>query len=394
MRQTGGILAARDRVAVRDATVVSRLREAGAVIMATTNVPEGGMWMETYNLIHGRTNNPWNVAHTSGGSSGGEAALVAAGASPFGLGSDIGGSVRIPAAFCGVASHKPSTRMVPNTGHWGPENHGTGPFLTSGPICRSTSDLLMLLEIIAGPDGHDVHTQAWAIGDTDEVNLSDCTLFTIDDFGGLPYSVESMRARDRVVDCLQRRGAKTKAFEMAGLDNATAVWAKAMDEAADGGGEDSFSAVLGLGEPISLAAELARALIGRPRFTLEALAFVGLEKLTTLLPESLARKIPRAADLSAEVNEILGGRGLIVHPSYTRAAPKHRAALLTPFHAMTTAIWNVLGTPATQVPTGFASTGLPLGVQLISSIGNDHVSIAAAMAVEEDLGRLGNAPVR
>jgi fatty acid amide hydrolase 2 len=98
----------RNAVSPADAAVVARLRSAGAIVLGVTNVPEWGMWYETYNHVYGRTNNPHAPAHTAGGSSGGEAAVVGAGGSPFGVGADVGGSIRIPAAFCGVYGHKPT----------------------------------------------------------------------------------------------------------------------------------------------------------------------------------------------------------------------------------------------------------------------------------------------
>ncbi|MCB9561659.1 MAG: amidase [Kofleriaceae bacterium] len=144
------------RAAVRaddDAAVVTRLRAAGAIIVAKTNVPEGGMWMETSNPLHGRTRNPWDPARTPGGSSGGEAALVAAGASPLGLGSDIAGSIRIPAGMCGVIGHKPTELLVPNTGHWGASTGEAERMLCTGPLTRCVRDAELVLELIAGPDG-------------------------------------------------------------------------------------------------------------------------------------------------------------------------------------------------------------------------------------------------
>ena len=136
MPNSGGLVARRHVRAPRDAEAVRRLRAAGAIVMGVTNVPEGGMWMETYNHLYGRTNNPWDVRRTAGGSSGGEAALVGSGASPFGLASDLGGSIRIPAAFCGVVGHKPTGRLVPNTGSWPPMYGELSAFFCTGPVCR------------------------------------------------------------------------------------------------------------------------------------------------------------------------------------------------------------------------------------------------------------------
>jgi len=150
---TAGLHNRADVVADHDATVVTRLRAAGAIVIGKTNVPEGGMWMETANPVHGRTHNPWDLRRTPGGSSGGEAALVAAAASPFGIGSDIAGSIRIPAGMCGVVGHKPSELLVPNTGHWGPGAAAAERMLCTGPIARCVGDAEQVLEIIAGPDG-------------------------------------------------------------------------------------------------------------------------------------------------------------------------------------------------------------------------------------------------
>ena len=101
-----------------DATVVARMRSAGAILLGVTNVPEFACWFESDNLVYGRTNNPYDVSRTPGGSSGGEAAIIAAGGSPLGLGSDGGGSIRLPVHFCGIAGIKPTTGRVPNTGHY------------------------------------------------------------------------------------------------------------------------------------------------------------------------------------------------------------------------------------------------------------------------------------
>lgn len=394
MRQTGGLLAARDHVADGDCTVVDRLKKAGAVIMATSNVPEGGMWIETHNKIYGRTRNPWNTAHTSGGSSGGEAALVAAGASPLGIGSDIGGSVRIPAGFCGVAAHKATGRMVPNTGHWGPVDHGTGPFLVTGPIARAVADLSLALPVIAGPDGVDRFTESWALGDPAAVDVSDLTVFTIDHFGGFELSPEVVAARDRAVEALVARGAGHRTLELEGLRRAVGVWALAMEEAAEASDDGKhFAEILGGGEPIAVLAEIARLLVGRPRFTVPALGLAVIEKLLPLLPRRLVDGVPPLGQVSAEIAAALGGRGVIVHPTYTRPPPRHFRALLTPFHPVMTALFNVLETPATQVPVGFSTTGLPLGVQVIGDRGDDHVCLAAAAAIEDALGRLMPAPV-
>src|SRR5438128_9237186 len=139
-------------VASQDAPLVSRLRDAGAIILGTTNTPELLMAWETDNLLYGRTNNPWATDRTPGGSSGGEAAAIAAGMSAGGIGSDGGGSIRVPAHFSGICGLKPTPGRIPGTGHYPP---CAGPFSligVVGPMARTINDLKLLFEITAGYD--------------------------------------------------------------------------------------------------------------------------------------------------------------------------------------------------------------------------------------------------
>lgn len=379
----GGLLARRGVVADADATVVTRLRRAGAIVLGVSNAPEGGMWMETDNKIYGRTNNPWDLGRTPGGSSGGEAALVAAGASPFGIGSDIAGSIRIPSAFCGVCGHKPSGRMVPNTGHWGPADGETRTKLVSGPIGRRVDDLALILPIIAGPDGVDPFVHEWPMPEPPR-DLSGVVVYPVERAGRLPVR-ESMRLQvRRAAAALEARGAEIRPLESRYLDRAFMIWTAGMHDANRDG--QSFAELLGDGPPISLLGETARALVGRARVTVPALGLALLEHLGELLPERLTREMPRPAALADELEAILGDRGVILHPPYTRPAPRHRLALLTPFHFVCTGIFSVIEFPVTEVPTGFDPRGLPVGVQVAARRGNDRLTLAVAAALEQDFG--------
>ena len=140
-----------------DATLVARLRAAGAIPLARTNLPDLLFAFESDNLIYGRTNNPYDHSRTSGGSSGGEAALIAACGSPFGLGSDAAGSVRLPAHFCGIASLKPTSGRLPRTGHVPPASGWVEALWQIGPMARRVEDLCAMMPLLLGPDGRD-HT--------------------------------------------------------------------------------------------------------------------------------------------------------------------------------------------------------------------------------------------
>ncbi|MBI4611340.1 MAG: amidase [Candidatus Rokubacteria bacterium] len=152
VRTTRGSRLFTDYVPAADATAVARLKRAGGVFLAKTNLPEFAFWWETDNLVFGRTVNPWNPARTAGGSSGGEAVALATGLSPLGLGSDVGGSIRMPAHCCGVVGLKATHGRIPLTGHW-PETLLRA--MHVGPMARAVGDLALALQILAGPDGHD-----------------------------------------------------------------------------------------------------------------------------------------------------------------------------------------------------------------------------------------------
>ncbi|MBK7396981.1 MAG: amidase [Myxococcales bacterium] len=153
---TGGLVRRRNVVAPRDATVVARMKEAGFVLLGTTNVPEGLTWYECYNKVYGRTSNAYSARHTPGGSSGGEGAIIGAGGSPIGIGGDMGGSIRLPAFFNGIAGHKPSGGRMPETGAWPGARGLIARYKVLGPMARRVSDLRAVMPILARPDGKDL----------------------------------------------------------------------------------------------------------------------------------------------------------------------------------------------------------------------------------------------
>src|SRR6202453_2572479 len=175
-RCEGGTRLRAGRVAIEDAPLVARLRNAGAVILGVTNTPELLMAWETDNLLYGRTNNPWDLTRTAGGASGGEAAAIAAGLSAGGVGSDGGGSIRVPAHFCGICGLKPTPGRIPSTGHF---PKAGGPFAllgVVGPMARTVADLQILFEVMAGADDGDpcsapvgVSSQFWVLSSQKEL---------------------------------------------------------------------------------------------------------------------------------------------------------------------------------------------------------------------------------
>jgi amidase len=161
---TAGMRMLRSNIPDHDATVVARMRRAGAILIGKTNCPPGGVGEESWRSVHGGTRNPYDINRTPGGSSSGEAAIIAAGGSPIGLGSDSGGSIRLPAHYCGVAGLKPTAGLVPSTGAYALPGGLTDPRSQVGPMARYVSDLRIALRILAGPDNVDsgvVPVRAW-----------------------------------------------------------------------------------------------------------------------------------------------------------------------------------------------------------------------------------------
>jgi amidase len=201
VRTTAGAKRLSDHVPEEDATTVSRLREAGAVILGKTNVPiYAGDW-QSYNEVFGTTNNPWNLETTPGGSTGGGAAAVAAGLSFLSLGSDIGGSIRIPSTFCGLYGHKPTINILPYRGHI-PRRHT--PLLTvAGPIARSPEDLKLALEVMGGPDTEEAKAYSWALPPSRCESLSDYRVGYVLDHPHSPLSGEVKETVQGAVEKLE-----------------------------------------------------------------------------------------------------------------------------------------------------------------------------------------------
>jgi Asp-tRNA(Asn)/Glu-tRNA(Gln) amidotransferase A subunit family amidase len=221
-----GSILNRGNVADGDAEPVARLRSAGAVFLGATNCPEFLMAYETDNLLYGKTSNPWNLDYSAGGSSGGEAAAIAAGLSAGGLGSDSGGSVRVPAHFCGICSLKPTPGRVPGRGHNPP---CVGPFSTLGaigPMGRTMADVSLLFQLLSAQDPVDpvsppVNFRYVSIEDTKTIPIG-----WFEDDGLTPVTGETRVAVRNAVRALEGHGFNVRPFRPAWLEAARELWWK------------------------------------------------------------------------------------------------------------------------------------------------------------------------
>lgn len=377
--QVSGMVSRRATLAQTDAPTVARLRAAGAIVLGFSNTPELCMWMETHNRVYGRTSNPYDERRIAGGSSGGEGALIGAGASPFGLGADVGGSIRFPAFFNGVFGHKPTPGIVPNTGQYpepqGAMNHNC----VTGPIARRAEDLWPLMQILAGADGVDPLCRDGALkGNPADVKLEALRIVAIRDDGRRRVAADLSAAQLRAAHFLGARSRGLSWIQPRGLRHAFDIWAALMQEAEP----VPFAVQLGDGRRIATLRELGKWAVRRTPHTLPALMLALLETL----PAPRRRHVERGRALRDELLAVLGEDTVLLYPPYTRVAPRHNLPMLTPFDFAYCGLFNVLGFPSTQVPLGLNAQGLPLGVQVVAAPGGDARTIAVAQALEREFG--------
>src|SRR6266403_2179943 len=219
-----GSLLRKDYVSKQDAPLVSRLKAAGALLLGNTNTPEFLMAYETDNLLSGKTSNPWNLAHSSGGSSGGEAAAIAAGCSAGGVGSDGGGSIRVPAHFCGICGLKPTPGRIPATGHFPP---GSGAFSwigVVGPMARTIADLRLLFEVMAGPDPGDALSSPIPLRTQSKIDPRAIRIGILESPALGTATPETHAAVQHAAKLLAGQGFTLEPFRLYGLDRALALW--------------------------------------------------------------------------------------------------------------------------------------------------------------------------
>ncbi len=382
MPNTSGLVSRKNYQPGEDATAVARIRRAGAIPLGVTNISELCMWMESHNYVYGRTNNPYNPSHIVGGSSGGEGAIIGAGASPFGLGSDIGGSIRMPAFFNGVFGHKPTGGLVPGTGQFPYAVGDAQRYCCTGPLARRAEDLMPLLRVLAGPDGKEKVCTPMSLGDPAKVSLKKLNVISIPDNGKNKVSADLRQAQQKAAAHLSRQGAQVQQQQFAELKNSFEIWSAKL-HTAQGSGSFRKDMEKSVGE---LLVHLARWTVGASPHTLPAIMLGITEDISSLTPGRTQKMVQAAETLKAELMQAMGPDGVLLFPSYTSPAPRHNQPLNLSFDWVYTAIINVLTFPATQVPLGLNKAGLPLGVQVISTPGNDHLTIAVAMELEKAFG--------
>lgn len=381
--QTGGLVARRTAIAPEDATAVRRLKEAGAIVLGLTNVPEALMWWESVNKIYGRTSNAHSMRHIAGGSSGGEGAIIGAGGSPFGLGGDIGGSIRNPAYFNGVVGHKPSAGLVPNTGQYPMPTGELGRYNVTGPLARRVRDAWAVLKVLSGPDGVDPSADGAPLGEWREFDPKEVRVFYFTSNRIFRPTREVAANLRRAASALAEMGLRVERWTPPGIERALEIWLAAINE----GGGPTFAEVLGDGVEIDVFRQLFLEWPrGRSPHIFPSLGLAFLEKVGKLIPGRLEKMAEARHALRRTIEEKLGESGVLLCPTWPTTAPRHGRPILNPFHHIYCGAFNPLELPATTVPTGFDGRGLPHGVQIVARHGRDDLGLWVAERVEEAFG--------
>jgi Asp-tRNA(Asn)/Glu-tRNA(Gln) amidotransferase A subunit family amidase len=353
-----------------DAAAVARLRAEGAIVLGKTNTPELLAAYESDNLITGRSNNPWDPERTPGGSSGGEAAAIASFCSPGGIGTDGGGSIRVPAHFCGIAGLKPSTGRVPTTGHFPAMGHPGGLLGVAGPMARTAEDLRLLFAVLASYDPEDPFSVPVP---PRRPELKRIRIGVWEQFYNVPVDPEIRVVVQRAARMLQGPFFDVEEWLPSGLDRAPNLWAFLFAQ-----------------WPSTATRKWVEGREDELHWTLrESLALSKPVDAEEILLNLAARDRLRAA-LLRQMAEV----PVLLMPVSNIAAFHHRERRWTVdgqeiglFQAMMPAVLaNVLGLPAVTVPMAISDAGMPLGIQLVGRPFEDELLLEVAIRLEESRG--------
>jgi len=390
---TWGMPKFRDFMPAADALVVTRLKQAGAVILGKTNIPIGLREFQSYNEIYGTTNNPYDLARSPGGSSGGCAAALAAGFGPLSIGSDIGGSIRVPAHFCGVFGHKPTLGLMPQRGYAmppAPAVPNQGDLAVLGPMTRNAADLGVALDVLAGPDEmRDGIGYRLALPPARHGALKDYRVLVIDTHPLMPTDSDVRGAIRELAQRLTQAGAKVvdQSPLLPDLSQSARLYMKLVNSARSPRlTPEAFLEAEGVAAGFasadhSLAAEMARGWVMSHRDWLIAdAARLQLQQSWRALFEAFDVVIYPAAPIPAFIQDH-------TEPIEARVIDIDGKAhnYLEAFF-----IWadpaTTCGLPATAAPIGRTAAGLPIGVQIIGPYLEDRTTIAFATLLERAFG--------
>ncbi len=351
-----------------DATCVARLRDAGAVVLGKTNTPEFTLSFETDNLVYGQTSNPYDQSLTPGGSSGGAAAIIAAGGSPFDVGTDTGGSIRLPAHFCGIVGLKPTTGRIPCTGNALPTSGLLAPLSQPGPMGRFVDDIAYTLPVMAGPDNQDPNAVDAVLHDPDAVDVDDLRIAWHADNGIRTPSADIVRAVTDAVDRLRESGHEVTESRPPGLEMAYFIMNRVFG--ADGGDliemliEDAHTTDVSPALQNSLASHRAQPDMNQREF---------------------AQVMMLWHNYKSSMLSFFNDFDVLLCPVNASTAIPHGTTREIDGYSYTAA-YNLTGWPGLVVRAGTDSAGLPIGIQILARPFREDQCIAVGRVLESLLG--------
>ena len=356
-------------VSRQDAEVYTRLGAAGGILLGKTNMPEFALWWETDNEVFGLTRNPWDLDRTAGGSSGGEASAIAAGLSPFGLGTDLGGSIRAPASLCGVVGIKPTLGRIPYTGIQPQVLHRA---IHVGPIARTVGDVALGLSILAGPDDVDLYTPPVPVPDYGPLDL-DLSRLKVgwSPTAGVPVQPEVQQLVAEAAAAMAELGMNVEPVEIPALaeKNSSAISTVIYTMEAR-----RYLGPIVAGRESALTPMIRARFVDGNTFTMEEYlnASQEWEELRQAVKEYFTRfdvflcpTVPMPAYPHGQNEFSIEGRTL---------AGRHTLRITLP--------WDLTGSPAISVPFGWSADGLPIGVQLVGRHFEELTLLQAARRLE------------
>ncbi|MBI3329322.1 MAG: amidase [Nitrospinae bacterium] len=369
IRTTRGSRLFANYVPTADATVVTRLKAAGGIPLGKTNLPEFALWWETSNLVFGRTVNPWNRERTTGGSSGGEAAAIAAGLSALGIGSDVGGSIRAPAHYCGIAGLKATHGRIPLTGHW-PETLLR--FMHVGPMARTVRDIALAVQVMAGPDGQDWYGMPVPVPDATGTQgpLPALRIGWMAERGFGPVDPEVVATVARAADTLRELGCTVEPASIPGLERRDC---------------NALSMTLFTAE----AGRYLEGIIGGRHAELHPV----LQRRLAVRVESLQDYLAAEAEvegLRRDIAQYFTRYDVLICPTVPVPAHPHDASecvidgqALPPRHVVRATVpFDLTGSPGLSVPFGWSREGLPIGVQVVGRHFDEATVLRVGIALE------------
>ena len=364
---------------VKDSTVAARFRKEGAIIIGMTNVPEMLICPESDNLVFGRSKNPYDLSRTPGGSSGGEGAAVASGCSYLGIGSDGGGSIRVPSHFSGIAGIKPSNRIVPDTGSGLGDDAGLLSYaVTAGPMARTVDDLILGLSVLAGPDEYDPHVVPIPLQSPSKVDLKELRVAFYTDDGNRTPTKETQDTVRKAAAALTEFVARVQEDRPKGLERTWPLLWEGVFLGGDGG--DGCKEFLKQINSTKLS----------PLFQ-EFVARAEACKFSTMELRSRLKEIDK---LRIQMLSFFQNYDVILCPVVATPAKLHGKGLKEIEDLTYTMTYNITGSPACVVRCGTTSDGLPIGVQIVAKRWRDDVALAVAKQLESIFGGWKPSPLK